>query len=182
MNSCYTASCGTCIAPAIIITQCTPNQNVFSGFSQQPSQYPITYQPYSSQYAQPYASQPTTCFTNCTTTCGPNLMQSYPNLSYQSTYQPQQQLCLPQCPQPQYTQMPICPPTFQNFSPQSTIQNYPPCLPNVQCFTNYQPFAQNCLPAPGSHSTFNSERSKEIITVPYLPYSRQNNRGYPLWD
>lgn len=175
MNSCYTASCGTCIAPAIIITPCTSNQNMFSGFTQQPSQYPITFQPYSSQYASPYVqnfSQPTSCLTNCTTICSPNLMQNY-NPSYQSTYQPQLQPCLPQCPQPQYSQLPICPPTFQN---------YPPCPPSVQCFTNYQPCAQNCLPELGFQSTVNQERSKEIITIPYLPYSRQNNRGYPLWD
>lgn len=182
MNSGYTATCGTCIAPAIIITPNASFQSSFQGIPQQVNQFP--YQSIPNQYHQPYFqnfSQPNTCLTSCTTTCGPNLMQNYAS-SYPSVYQPQPQICLPQCPQPQFSQLPICPPSFQNCGPQSVIQNYPQCPPNVQCLTNYSSCSPNCLPSPAPLSTQSQERSKEIITIPYLPYSRQNSRGYPRWD
>ncbi|RNA01631.1 hypothetical protein BpHYR1_008162 [Brachionus plicatilis] len=184
MNSSYMASCGTCIAPAIIITPCSQIQSPMQGYPQQMPQFPTSYQQYPSQYPQPYMqnfSQPSTCLTSCTTTCSPNLMQSYnpPYPSYPSIYQPQPQSCFPQS---QFSQPSVCQPNFQNCGPQSIIQNYPQCPPSVQCFSNYQPYGSNCLPAPGSQTNIPQERSKEIITRPYLPYSRQNRRGYPSWD
>ncbi|CAF0761842.1 unnamed protein product [Brachionus calyciflorus] len=198
MTTVYNATCGTCIAPAIIITPCPPNQTQPQGNLQPCIQFPqYSYQYPNQQFSQNFTQPSTTCFTNCITTCGPPPRQNCPPTN-QALFCPPQN-CLPPCPPPsiqsscppQLSQacVQICPPTYQqNCLPPCPTQCPPqPCIPQYyqnsqpNCITTYQQLCQpNCPPI--TNCSPNNEPVKEIVTVPFLPYSRQNRRGYPTWD